>query len=143
MLRGWRGILYRELEKGVFGPLFGYNLVMLSKGRALSLGEILLVVSFMGLVVALVSTAVAGAQRSSRDAQRRNAMARMGAMIEQYASTNKGVYPTAEEATSADSAFGRQVEAAELFDPSGVRYEIWPDFNECDTHAVMTAHGPG
>lgn len=57
--------------------------------------EVVLVLAIAGLIFLMVFIALPALQRSQRDTQRRDDMARLGSMITQYQSNNNGRIPTA------------------------------------------------
>lgn len=63
-----------------------------NKEKGFTLIEIVLVLAIAGLLIALVFVALNGAQKSRRDAARKNDAARMLAAIESCAGNNNGVY---------------------------------------------------
>lgn len=67
---------------------------LLKKDKGFTLIEIVLVLAIAGLILVIVFLAVSGAQKSRRDTQRKNDVARIAASLESYASNNKGAYPT-------------------------------------------------
>jgi prepilin-type N-terminal cleavage/methylation domain-containing protein len=67
---------------------------LLKKEKGFTLIEIVLVLAIAGLMLVIVFLAVSGAQKSRRDAQRKNDVSRIAAQLESYASNYNGVYPT-------------------------------------------------
>lgn len=63
------------------------------KEKGFTLIEIVLVLAIAGLLLVIVFLAVSGAQKSRRDSQRKNDVARIEAQVETYASNNSGAYP--------------------------------------------------
>ena len=66
-----------------------------AKKSGFTLIEIVIVLAIAALIMVIVFVAVQGAQRSRRDTTARNSAAQALAAMEQYASNNSGVYPTA------------------------------------------------
>jgi prepilin-type N-terminal cleavage/methylation domain-containing protein len=79
---------------------------LLKKEKGFTLIEIVLVLAIAGLILLMVFLAVSGAQKSRRDTQRKNDLARVAAQVENYASNSAGVYPTAAQFNAALSAGG-------------------------------------
>lgn len=71
---------------------------LLKKEKGFTLIEIVLVLAIAGLILLMVFLAVSGAQKSRRDTQRKNDLARVAAQVEDYASNNAGVYPASQAA---------------------------------------------
>ncbi len=94
------------------------------KSEGFTLIEVVIVLAIAGLILVIVFLAVAGAQRSRRDAQRRSDNARMLAQAEQFAASNAGAYPAAW--TSASNGGGTFASAfittANFTNPNGGAY---------------------
>lgn len=73
---------------------------LLKKEKGFTLIEIVLVLAIAGLLLVIVFLAVSGAQKSRRDNQRKNDLARIAAQVEAYASNTAGVYPATAAAFS-------------------------------------------
>jgi prepilin-type N-terminal cleavage/methylation domain-containing protein len=67
---------------------------MFKNSKGFTLIEVVLVLAIAGLLLTLVFLAVTGAQKSRRDAVRKNDLSRIAAQLDAYASNNKGDYPT-------------------------------------------------
>lgn len=67
----------------------------LAKKKGFTLIEIVIVLAIAALILIIVFLAVAGAQRSRRDEQRRNDAARLVSAAENQASNANGTYPAA------------------------------------------------
>ena len=85
--------------------------------------EVVLVLAIAGLIFLMVFIALPALQRSQRDTQRRNDMARVGTAINQFQTNNNGKLPTANDTSSFKT---RYLDAAENFvDPDGEAYTIY------------------
>jgi prepilin-type N-terminal cleavage/methylation domain-containing protein len=71
---------------------------LLKKEKGFTLIEIVLVLAIAGLLLVIVFLAVAGAQKSRRDTQRKNDLSRVAANLETYAGNNNGAYPATQAA---------------------------------------------
>ena len=66
---------------------------LLKKSQGFTLIEVVIVLAIAALIMLIVFLAVAGAQKSRRDTQRRNDLGRVGASLESFAANNNGCYP--------------------------------------------------
>ena len=88
--------------------------------------EVVLVLAIAGLIFLMVFVALPALQRSQRDTQRRDDMARVATAITQYQTNNDGNLPTS--AASGASTVGTFVKnylgGAEFKDPDGEYYNV-------------------
>jgi prepilin-type N-terminal cleavage/methylation domain-containing protein len=97
---------------------------LLKKEKGFTLIEIVLVLAIAGLILLMVFLAVSGAQKSRRDTQRKNDLARVAAQVEDYASNNAGVYPVSQAAFAAIMGAGGAYALSNANDPlAGVGYD--------------------
>ena len=91
--------------------------------KGFTLIEIVIVLAIAALILAGVLIAVAGAQTSRRDTQRKDDMGKIASYIEQFASNRGGNYPTAAaDYTSFNTQF---ITANNLTDPTtGTAYAL-------------------
>lgn len=66
----------------------------LTNNRGFTLIEVVIVLAIAALIILVVLQAVSAAQRSSRDNTRKQEAGQVAAMLEQYASNNRGRYPS-------------------------------------------------
>ena len=71
-----------------------------NKEQGFTLIEVVIVLAIAAGLILVVLLAVGGAQRSSRDTQRQTNVGNLASAIENYASNNNNVYPTAVLAAS-------------------------------------------
>lgn len=69
------------------------NIRNLKSDKGFTIIEILIVLAIAGLILAIVFLAVPQLQRSARDNQRQNALARVKSELESFAANNQGIYP--------------------------------------------------
>ena len=88
--------------------------------------EVVLVLAIAGLIFLMVFVALPALQRSQRDTQRRDDMARLATAITQYQTNNNGKVPMAMSTvpTSADFITRYLGGTDEFKDPDGEAYEI-------------------
>lgn len=92
--------------------------------------EVVLVLAIAGLIFLMVFVALPALQRSQRDTQRRDDMARVATAINQYQTNNGGKLPNSTtDPTNADGTAGDFIDKymggkAEFVDPSGENYTI-------------------
>lgn len=85
--------------------------------------EVVLVLAIAGLIFLMVFVALPALQRSQRDTQRRDDMARFSSQLSQYQANNNGAVPTATKAGYDDFIANYLRAASDSFvDPSGVNY---------------------
>lgn len=88
--------------------------------------EVVLVLAIAGLIFLMVFVALPALQRSQRDTQRRQDMARVATAITQYQTNNDGNVPTS--AANGVSTVGTFVKnylnGAEFKDPDGAYYDV-------------------
>lgn len=111
--------------------------------KGFTLVEIVIVLAIGALVIAGILIAVAGAQQSRRDTQRKEDTAALLAAVEQRASNNGGVY-----ATGMVTGFGRQDprngvnytadNAAPVNNTTTAKFQIITD-NQCGANGALTA----
>jgi len=65
----------------------------LSRFAGFTLIELLVVISIIGILASLTLVSYTGAQKQTRDTQRRSDLSQYRNALETYASTNNGVYP--------------------------------------------------
>lgn len=96
--------------------------------RGFTLIELLVVISIIGILVGLSLTSFMGAQKQTRDTQRKNDLSQYRTALEAYGAANEGVYP---EYTSAITISNSNLCAADklggliskcLSDPKGGSY---------------------
>ena|ERR1019366_3769032 len=63
------------------------------RDKGFTLIEIVIVLAIAALIILVVLQAVGAAQRSNRDSTRKQEVARVVSLLEQYASNNGGIYP--------------------------------------------------
>lgn len=83
--------------------------------------EVVLVLAIAGLIFLMVFVALPALQRSQRDTQRRDDMARVATAINQYQANNSGNLPT--DGTAFVEKYLR-VGGDEFVDPSGEKYSV-------------------
>lgn len=99
----------------------------LAKKKGFTLIEVVIVLAIAALILIIVFLAVTGAQRSRRDEQRRNDLARVISQLENWASNNNGNLPL-----QADSAAGWDVNnaGAAYVGPFGTQYIANQNIND-------------
>ena len=85
--------------------------------------EVVLVLAIAGLIFLMVFVALPALQRSQRDTQRRDDLARVATAITQYQTNNNGKTPTSGTATGS-SFITNYLGGAEFKDPDGEAYVI-------------------
>ena len=128
------------------GPFFVmlYNMLMLKNrlGRdGFTLIEIVLVLALSGLILSLVFLAVSGAQKSRRDAVRKNDLARIAAQLEIYYGNNNMTYP--QDATAWDSFWTTHVASGNFVDPSTDQTYDKGNYRRAPTAATPTIQADG
>jgi prepilin-type N-terminal cleavage/methylation domain-containing protein len=116
------------------------------KERGLTLIEIVVVMAIAGLLLAVVFAAIAGAQRSRRDNQRKHDLARLSAQLEVYASANSGIYPAVNAGPDGFKGGFLSYLPDSFNDPSiGTPYDLELGFGgSCDSSkAIGSPNGPG
>lgn len=73
------------------------------KQSGFTLIEIVIVLAIAALIMVIVFLAVAGAQRSRRDTQRKNDVNRISSLLENSASANSGNYPNCTGGSTCDT----------------------------------------
>ena len=94
--------------------------------RGFTIIEVVLVLAIAGLIFLMVFVALPSMQRSQRDTQRREDMARFMTAIQNYQGNNSNALPTftgTAEKTSFMNNYLKQ-DAGEFVDPNGDDYEI-------------------
>ena len=87
--------------------------------------EVVLVLAIAGLIFLMVFVALPALQRSQRDTQRRDDMARFSSQLSQYQANNNGAVPTATKAGYDDFIANYLRAASDSFvDPSGVKRRL-------------------
>jgi prepilin-type N-terminal cleavage/methylation domain-containing protein len=86
--------------------------------RGFTLIEIILVLALAGVILVAVFLAVSTAQRSRRDYQRKNDLARVVAAVQAYAANNRGQVPLNQ--AEADAVFNNYLQG--VADPSSGSY---------------------
>lgn len=81
--------------------------------------EVVLVLAIAGLIFLMVFVALPALQRSQRDTQRRDDMARVSTAITQYQTNNNGKLPT-----NGNSLVSNYLGGDEFVDPDGTKYTI-------------------
>ena len=90
---------------------------LLKKEKGFTLIEIVLVLAIAGLILLIVFLAVAGAQKSRRDTQRKSDASRVAALVLQLASNANGTLPTAAVVNNAFNSTAQK-------DPDGTAYTV-------------------
>ena len=113
--------------------------------------EVVLVLAIAGLIFLMVFVALPALQRSQRDTQRRNDLARVATAITQFQTNNNGKLPTnANNSTFIEGYLGG---ADEFTDPDGTPYDISfetyvsgaaakNDFENANTGHQITVYSP-
>lgn len=93
--------------------------------RGFTIIEVVLVLAIAGLIFLMVFVALPALQRSQRDTQRRDDMARFSSQLSQYQTNNNGAVPAASK-TGYDGFIGSylRVGGDSFADPSGVNYNV-------------------
>jgi prepilin-type N-terminal cleavage/methylation domain-containing protein len=112
---------------------------LLKKEKGFTLIEIVLVLAIAGLLLVIVFLAVAGAQKSRRDTQRKNDLSRVAANLETYAGNQNGNYPTNAQFAALFQPTGQYYLGANTVDPlSGTAYT----FQGSAANPVAVTTGP-
>ena len=106
--------------------------------------EVVLVLAIAGLIFLMVFVALPALQRSQRDTQRRDDMARFSSQLTQYQSNNNGKVPSEDADSTAKwnnfiSSYLR-VAGDDYKDPNGVDYTV-SKVVKCTSSACNVAHG--
>ena len=107
--------------------------------------EVVLVLAIAGLIFLMVFVALPALQRSQRDTQRRDDMARFMSQLNQYQANNNGATPTTGTGTEANlkTAYGNfitdylRVGGDSFVDPNGQNYTI-ESVTKCTNAASCT-----
>ncbi|HEY6737128.1 MAG TPA: type II secretion system protein [Candidatus Saccharimonadia bacterium] len=94
---------------------------LLKREKGFTLIEIVLVLAIAGLLLVIVFLAVQGANRSRRDAQRKQDAGRMLAAMSECASNNNGQYGTTCSGTTSTLISGGYFSGS---DPNGTAYSL-------------------
>lgn len=117
--------------------------------RGFTIIEVVLVLAIAGLIFLMVFIALPALQRSQRDTQRRNDMARFAAQLAQYQANNNGKLPNTK--TKYNQFIENYLQGKnkdEFVDPSGVNYTVQAvnDCNEtngCDAKSTAGDYDKG
>lgn len=112
----------------------------LKNKQGFTLIEIVIVLAIAALIMVIVFFAVAGAQRTRKDQQRKDLAARVVSQLENYASNNSGDFPTTGEfvATTGDRNFWGSYMQNTQPDPDGATY---PDSIDPGNNLTVNANG--
>lgn len=96
----------------------------LKNKQGFTLIEIVIVLAIAALIMVIVFFAVAGAQRTRKDQQRKDLAARVVSQLENFASNNSGDFPTTGEfvATTGNRNFWGSYMQSTQPDPDGATY---------------------
>ena len=92
--------------------------------RGFTIIEVVLVLAIAGLIFLMVFVALPSLQRSQRDTQRRNDMARFASQLAQYQANNNGNIPTSKNAFNTFITNYLRVGGDTFADPSGKNYTV-------------------
>ena len=97
---------------------------MLRKRYGFTIIEVVLVLAIAGLIFLMVFVALPALQRSQRDTQRRNDMARVATALINYQTNNNGLPVDVATATSDTPLITNYLGGTEFKDPDGTQYKI-------------------
>ena len=83
--------------------------------------EVVLVLAIAGLIFLMVFVALPALQRSQRDTQRRDDLARVATAVTQYQTNNGGKLPSADKSSN---LINNYLGGDEFVDPDGAKYDI-------------------
>ncbi len=122
-----------------------------SRQRGFTLIELLVVISIIGVLAALTLVSFSGAQKQTRDTERRSDLNQYRNALENYAASNDGAYPTLSAGDVTDTACNGNDGALDPFlsscpaDPNNadgyLEYQIWSNGSDYTLWADLESGG--